>query len=66
MIVYGRVSCDCCGEHLGQLWAESAAASDLLPAPDFRLCDVCLSSAECSCNLPGCWYCERDNACEAA
>lgn len=26
---------------MGQLWNQPAAAPDLLPAPDFRVCDDC-------------------------
>lgn len=58
MIFHGFVSCDLCGTHMGQLWNQPAAAPDLLPAPDFRVCDDCyLNSCECSdpeCIVMGC------------
>lgn len=59
MIVLGRVFCDLCNQHLGQLWNEPAAARDLLPAPDFRVCDDCHSSALCTCGEAGCWFATR-------
>lgn len=46
MIIHGFVSCDLCGTHLGQLWNQPAAAPDLLPAPDFRICDDCIATAQ--------------------
>ena len=46
MILLGHVYCDLCFEHLGQLWNEPAAAPDLLPAPDFRVCDDCFEASE--------------------
>jgi hypothetical protein len=45
MIVFDRVFCDCCHAYMGQLWNQPAAAPDLLPAPDFRVCDDCHLSA---------------------
>ena len=41
MIVLDRCFCDLCGTYLGQLWNQPACAPDLLPAPDFRVCDDC-------------------------
>lgn len=45
MILHGRVSCDLCGGSMGQLWNEAPIACDLLPAPDFRVCDDCWSAS---------------------
>lgn len=45
MIIHGFVSCDSCGLHLGQLWNQPAAAPDLLPAPDLRICHDCSKTA---------------------
>lgn len=59
MIVHGFVSCDLCGTYMGQLWNQPAAAPDLLPAPDFRVCDDCHSASICTCGQPGCWFAER-------
>lgn len=42
MIIHCQVYCDVCNQHLGQLWNEPPAARDLLPAPDFRVCDDCV------------------------
>lgn len=41
MIVHGFVFCDLCHVPMGKLWNQPAAAPDLLPAPDFRVCDDC-------------------------
>lgn len=46
MIVHGRCACDLCGLYLGQLWNQPAAAPDLLPAPDFMVCDDCWIASE--------------------
>lgn len=59
MITHGHVFCDSCGLHMGQLWNQPAAAPDVLPAPDFRICDDCHSTAICTCGLTGCWFAER-------
>lgn len=59
MIIHGFVFCDLCRASMGQLWNQPAAAPDLLPAPDFRVCDDCHSACTCSCGLPGCWFAER-------
>lgn len=45
MIVNSHCYCDLCDEHLGQLWNQPAIARDLLPAPDFHVCDACLESS---------------------
>lgn len=59
MIVLDRCFCDLCGTYMGQLWNQPAAAPDLLPAPDFRVCDDCHSASICTCGQPGCWFAER-------
>ncbi|TRO34253.1 hypothetical protein EQ831_18210 [Pseudomonas sp. ALS1279] len=60
MIVLDRCFCDLCGTFLGQLWNQPACAPDVLPAPDFRVCDDCHSASICHCGqLPGCWFAER-------
>lgn len=59
MLLQGRVFCDLCNQHMGQLWNESPAARDLLPAPDFRVCDDCHSAALCTCGQAGCWFARR-------
>lgn len=46
MTRHGFVCCDCCGQYLGQLWAQPAIAPDLLGAPDFHVCDDCWLSSE--------------------
>ncbi len=46
MIVHGICGCDLCGQYLGQLWNQPAIAPDLLPAPDFHVCDDCWTSSE--------------------
>lgn len=46
MIRDGFVSCDVCSVHMGQLWNQPAAARDLLPSPDFRVCDDCFLNSE--------------------
>lgn len=53
MIVHGFVFCDLCRVSMGKLWNQPAAAPDLLPAPDFRVCDDCFS-ASCVCSDPEC------------
>ena len=45
MITHGHCFCDLCGLHLGQLWNQPAAAPDLLPPSDFRVCDDCHQAA---------------------
>lgn len=45
MITHGHCFCDLCGQHLGQLWNLPVIARDLLPAPDFRVCDDCFISS---------------------
>lgn len=45
MIIHGRIYCDLCIEYLGQSWNEAACAPDLLPAPDFRVCDDCYTAS---------------------
>lgn len=59
MITLGHVFCDLCDEHMGQLWNESVAARDLLPAPAFHVCLECHSSCICSCGQAGCWFAAR-------
>jgi len=46
MIVHGICGCDLCGQYLGQLWNQPAIAPDLLPAPDFHVCDDCWVASE--------------------
>lgn len=46
MIKHGRCACDLCGQYLGQLWNEPAIAPDLLPPPDFLICEDCFPIAE--------------------
>ncbi|MGL4317340.1 MAG: hypothetical protein ACRCTL_12100 [Pseudomonas sp.] len=45
MIKHGHCFCDLCDLHLGQLWNLPAAAPDLLPPSDFRVCDDCHQAA---------------------
>jgi len=45
MIRDGFVFCDFCRVPMGQLWNQPAAAPDLLPAPDFRVCDDCFCAS---------------------
>lgn len=52
MITYGYVFCDLCGNHLGRIWNESAAASDLLPAPDYNVCPDCVPLTQTACPQP--------------
>lgn len=51
MIRDGFVFCDLCLVPMGQLWNQPAAAPDLLPSPDFRVCDQCFD-ASCACSDP--------------
>lgn len=53
MIRDGFVFCDFCRVPMGQLWNQPAAAPDLLPAPDFRVCDQCFD-ASCVCSDSDC------------
>lgn len=53
MIIHGFVFCDLCHEAMGQLWNQPAAAPDLLPPPDFRVCHQCFD-ASCFCSDPEC------------
>lgn len=46
MIDHGHCFCDLCGQHMGQLWNQPAIASDLLPPPDFRVCEDCFPASE--------------------
>lgn len=59
MIVHGFVFCDLCHVPMGKLWNQPAAAPDLLPAPNFRVCDDCHADSSCSCGLLGCWFAAR-------
>ena len=40
------VFCDLCEVLMGQLWNQPALAPDLLPAPDFHVCDDCWLASE--------------------
>lgn len=45
MIRDGFVFCDHCRVPMGQLWNQPASAPDLLPPPDFRVCDDCFEAS---------------------
>lgn len=53
MLVHGFVFCDLCHVPMGQLWNQPVVAPDLLPAPDFRVCDDCYADS-CQCSDPEC------------
>jgi hypothetical protein len=42
--VHGFLFCDLCHQAIGQLWNQPAVAPDLLPAPDFCVCEDCFHS----------------------
>jgi hypothetical protein len=63
MIIHGRVLCDLCHQHIGQVWNEPVCAPDLLPAPAFHVCADCHTTTVCSCGLPGCWYAINGGGC---
>lgn len=50
MLIVDRVSCDCCGQPMGQLYSQPVPQTDLLPdlrqAPAYALCPDCLDAAE--------------------
>lgn len=50
MLIVDRVTCDCCGQPMGQLYNQPSPQPDLLPdltqAPHQTLCPDCLDMAE--------------------
>lgn len=50
MLIIDRVTCDCCGQPMGQLYHQPAPQADRLTdqrkAPDYAICPDCIEARE--------------------